>query len=449
MRGTKKWVAALLSLGLLLLAGCGGSSSSGPSEPGTTGGTEAKKSAEPVVLNIWGGYPEMDALYTKAAEDFKKEHPNVTVNVLSMNLRDYEKKLAASLQSNTSAELITIGTTFLSQFIDAGLIDEAPAQVAATVKKAYNTFDVENASRDGKLYGVPIFKGQSALYYNKDHFKAAGLDPEKPPQTMDEVIDYGRNLAKHDASGTMTQAGISLRLFGGGAGVAEKYWIILEQYGGSLVKPTKDGKFQNGYNNDAGRKTLQMHVDLVHKYKADDHNFKHDAEAFELGLASMFFRESWVVGDIAKKAPNLNFGSTRMPSAAISLNQNIFVPKASKNKDVAWQFVEFLVKPEYQKFMLDEIGWLPLRSKDVNYDDILTKKPGFKGFIVTDPNYRYFSFPQLSALDEILTKAASRLEKAYADKSLVDNPDGIAKVIQEMADETDSILKQNGLYGKE
>ncbi|MFZ5822996.1 MAG: extracellular solute-binding protein [Bacillota bacterium] len=447
MRGNRKWFAALLGLVIILTVGCSGGSKSGTDAPASSGGTEAKKSNEPVVINIWGGYPEMDVLYKKAAEDFKKEHPNVTVNVLSMNLRDYEKKLVAALQSDTAAEVITIGTTFLSQFIDAGLIDEAPPEVVAMVQKAYGPFDIANASYKGKLYGVPQLKGQSALFYNKDHFKEAGLDPEKPPQTMDEIIEYAQRLAKYDANGNLTRAGISLRLFGGGGGVTEKFWIIMEQYGGSIVKQTKDGKYHNGYNNDAGRKTLQMHVDLVHKYKADDPKLKRDAEAFELGVASMFFRESWVVGDIAKKAPNLNYGSVRMPAAAISLNQNIFVPKNAKNKDVAWEFVQFLVKPEYQKFMLDEIGWLPLRSKDVNYDDIIAKKPGFKGFIVNDPSYRYFNFPQVTAFDEILTKMAGRLEKAYADKSLVDNPAGIAKAIQEMADETDAILKQNGLYG--
>ena len=50
-------------------------------------------------------------------------------------------------------------------------------------------------------------------------------------------------------------------------------------------------------------------------------------------------------------------------------------------------------------------------------------------------------------MDEVYTKLAGRLERAYRDRSLVDNPEGIAKTIKEAARETDEILKEAGEYG--
>lgn len=436
MRGRSKWLAGLIGV-VVLLTGCGGSPAAKP---------DAKPDPnKPVELNIWGGYPELDPLYQRVGEEYKKLHPNVTVKVLSMNLRDFEKKLAAALPSDSAGDIMARDVAFMSQFIDAGLIAEAPEDVVQLVKGgAYDKYTLDHSIYKDKVYAVGLFKGQSGIYYNTDYFKAAGID--KPPATMDELIEDAKKLAQRDAGGNLTRAGISLRLSGGGSGVAEKFWTLMEQSGASIIAQSKSGKWHNGYDNDGARKTLQMYVDLVHKFHADDPKLKHDAEAFELGLAAMFVRESWVVGDIEKKAPNLHYATARMPSAAISGGEMLFVSKASKNQAVAWDFIKFLVNAEHQKQLLDEIGWLPLR-KDVDYADVIKKHPGFAGFIVSDPNYRLFTAPLLNEWDEIETKMAGKLEKAFADASLVDNPSGIAKAIKAMADETDAILKANNHYG--
>jgi multiple sugar transport system substrate-binding protein len=442
----QKGLAWALLAGSVALAGCGGGTTGGKDQAAQNQGAKPDNS-KPVELNIWGGYPEMDPLYKKVAEEFKQTHPNVTVNVTSYPLRDYEKKLAAALPSDSGPDILHGGPSSLGRYLDADMLVPAPKELGDYVKgKAFGPFEVEHASYKDQVFGIPFFKGQSALFYNLDDFKAAGI--AEPPKTMDEVVADARKLAK-STGGNLEHAGLSLRLTGGGSGLGEKFWILMEQRGGSIVTKSKSGKYHNGYNNDAGRQTLQMYIDLVHKDMADDPKLKHDAEAFELGLASMFFRESWVVGDIEKKAPQLHYATAKMPVAAISLPEMLYVPKASKNGALAWEYIKLLTSEKYQKVLLDEVGWLPMR-KDADYADVLKKHPGFAGFMVNDPNYRYFSPPtDLKEFDEIETKFATRLEKAYADASLKDNPAGIAKVIQEAADETDAILKAAGVYGND
>ena len=51
----------------------------------------------PITLNIWGGYPEIDAVYKKAGEAYTALHPNVTFTVFSTDLRGFEQKLTTAL----------------------------------------------------------------------------------------------------------------------------------------------------------------------------------------------------------------------------------------------------------------------------------------------------------------------------------------------------------------
>ena len=53
-----------------------------------------------------------------------------------------------------------------------------------------------NAQAEGKTWGVPFQRSTVLLYYNKDMFKGAGLDPEVAPKSWDEVIEYGKKLTK-------------------------------------------------------------------------------------------------------------------------------------------------------------------------------------------------------------------------------------------------------------
>ncbi|SMX44012.1 ABC transporter substrate-binding protein [Maliponia aquimaris] len=60
---------------------------------------------------------------------------------------------------------------------------------------------------DGKIYSVPFQRSTPVFYYNKDAFREAGLDPEAPPKTWDEMVEVGKKLTKRDANGNVTQWG--------------------------------------------------------------------------------------------------------------------------------------------------------------------------------------------------------------------------------------------------
>jgi multiple sugar transport system substrate-binding protein len=404
--------------------------------------------APAVTLAVWGGYPEITPVYQHAADAYQQAHPDVKVTVLTTELRDYERKLAAALPSDTAGDVLEVEGPTMERYIEAGMIPKPPAEIIQFIRsRSFNKAAQDNAAVGSDVYGVPWFAGIGSLYYNTAMFKDAGLSG--PPKTMDDLMAYAKKLTKTDAQGRVIRSGLSLRLFGGGSGVAEKFAIMMWPRGGEILTANGQGKYKAGYDNDAGRATLKMYLDALYVAKVDSLDIKHDAEAFELGQSAMFERESWVIGDIRKNAPTLTYGTAPMPSdrrwGTIFGSTNLYVTKSAKNPAVAWDFVKFLTQPQFERQLLEDVGWIPLRQ-DVNFDPVFAKIPQYRAFLFSNKAYVYWSMPNIKDFDELETKLADRLVAAYRDQSLAGNPAGIASALHAAAEETNSILRRDGLY---
>ena len=191
-----------------------------------------------------------------------------------------------------------------------------------------------------------------------------------------------------------TRSGWSLRLTGGGSGVAEKFWTIMHQYGGSIVEQTADGMWKNGYSNEAGQQALQLYVDLINKDNVVTPELKGDAEGFELGTTAMFIRESWVIGDIASKAPDLEYDTALLPEGTIALPVNLYV---TNDNSEAYAFVEYALKPEYQLWLFENVGWLPNRQ-DVDYTPVIEAIPQVEAFLNVPEEHNLFTVPPIAPL---------------------------------------------------
>ena len=408
--------------------------------------------ASAVTLSIWTGYPEIEPFYKKAAEEYAKTHPGFKLETLSSQLREMEQKLTAAIPTDTGPDIFEIGRTITITFADAGLLPANPPKVMSLLKsKAYPAVVVDYNTYKGKVYGIPFLEGSKpALFYNTKMFKEVGLDPTKPAATFDELMAAARKLAKKDASGNLVRAGISLRLSGQGAGVAEKFWYVLYAMGGDPIVQTKSGKWHNNYDNEAGRAALKYYVDAVFKYQVDDTKLQHDAAAFASEQAAMLMREAWVIGELKEKGPKVEYSTVAVPRAkrwgGMTQPWSLYVTKSTKNPDVAWDFAQFMVSPPMAVELVKMTGWTSMRD-DVDWSPILKDTPQFKPFLVWDKGRALYAEPAIPVWDEIETKMADRLVASFADKSLLDNPDGTAKRIKEIAAQSDDLLKKAGVYG--
>jgi multiple sugar transport system substrate-binding protein len=454
--GLRKGLTLTMAFGLAFAA-CSPAAttpSAASSPAASAGGSAAASASAPAVnacgdaaitLNIWGGYPELDPVYKKAGEAYTALHPNVSFTVFSTDLRGFEQKLTTALPSNTAGDVIVRTSNFLARFIDQGLLAPVPDDLQAFIKEPghFSTEAITDSSYKDKIVGMPLFSSGTALYYNKDMFTEAGLTG--PPTSMDQIWEYAKKLAKTDASGNVTRSGISLRLSGQGSGVAEKFWILLLQYGHGLIKETSPGKWAADYNGPEGAKLLQIYVDAL-RDKIDSPNIDHDAKAFETKVTAMFAREPWVVADIATNAPDLvgKYGSVSLPVADLGANEAMFVPTAAPNAACSWDFIKFLTDPEQQLSIPTISGWLPVR-KDMDLTAFLAANPGYEGFFTKPASMTTTLTPPLAEFDELETKLATHLVDAYADyANLAGQPAKIQALLDTWAAETNEILAKGG-----
>ena len=399
-------------------------------------------------ISVWIGWSELLPVYQKAAADFQAQ-TGTKVEVLAFPLREFERKLAVSIPAGNAPDIFVTSEYIIPQYIAAGYIALPPKNVQEFIEKSFDPYTLKINTFNGKIYGVPQIGIARVLYWNKDLFAEAGLSG--PPKNWDELVEYARKLTVYNEKGEPVRTGICLRKFGGGSGVTEKFQIFLASAGGDILKQTPDGKWRAAYNDEAGRATLKLYIDLIHKYKVDSFDTKQDTEAFALGHTAMYVREFWPVPYFKKNAPGLNFGTTLIPgrvegkSGTVYSTESAFVPKSSKNAKIAWEFIMFLNKEEYVKMFFEDIGW-PVPRIDIDFSDVFAREPAYAVANEQPEGYKYSTYPPLTAADEIWTKLGERLEAAFRDASLVDNPEGIKKVLDDAAKETDEILKEHGLY---
>ncbi len=451
--------AIVLSAGLAIaFAACGSSSATTAPATQAAGATTAPVESaatadacgtDPVTLNVWGGYPEVDDVYKQAGAAFKEAHPNVDFTVFSTDLRGFEQKLTTALPSKTAGDVVVRTTNFLARFIDEGLLQPVPDDLKGEITGGgYAPEVVQDNTYSDNIWGMPLFTGGTAVYYNTDMYTEAGLSG--PPMTMDDLKSNAYKLAKTDANGNLTRSGWSLRLSGQGSGVAEKFWILLLQDGKTLIRETPEGSgnWVAEYNGPEGAKLLQMYVDML-KDNVLSLEIDGDAKAFETEQTAQFLRESWVVPEIAATVPDLvgHYATVAPPAADILTVESMFVPDASPNAACAWEFIRFMREQDQQINLLKVSGWLPARG-DLDLAAFLAENPTYEGFLKRPDGFQLTTTPPIAEFDEIETKLATHLVEAYADfANLAGQPDKIQALLNTWADETNQILKDNGHFG--
>ena len=138
-------------------------------------------------------------------DDFKKENPDITVKAIyAGNYNDARIKALAALKSGQPAQLSVMFSIDIYEMIEQDAIVAFDDVVETAEEKAwldsfYPTL-MENGRTAGKTWGIPFQRSTIVMYYNKDAFRAAGLDPEMPPATWDELVAMGKKLTKPDGS---------------------------------------------------------------------------------------------------------------------------------------------------------------------------------------------------------------------------------------------------------
>lgn len=137
--------------------------------------------------------------------DFMAKNPDIKVNAIyAGNYNDARIKALAALQSGQPAQLSVMFSIDIYELIEQDAIVAFDDIIETDEDRAWlDSFYpalMENGRTAGKTWGIPFQRSTIVMYYNKDAFRAAGLDPESPPATWEELVDAGKKLTKADGS---------------------------------------------------------------------------------------------------------------------------------------------------------------------------------------------------------------------------------------------------------
>jgi sn-glycerol 3-phosphate transport system substrate-binding protein len=363
---------------LLLGAACGG----GGGNEQTSGSSidwNQKPPSRPVEVTFWHGFSagaNQDALNHLVAA-FNQQHQG-QIHVTPTYTGQYDDtfaKLKTGLQSNqpnqlpSVVQIYDIGTRFM---IDSKAI--TPMQTFIDHDK-YNVSDLWANIRgyyqvQGKLYSMPWNTSMPLLYYNKDAFKAAGLDPNKPPQTLDEIRSDAVQLKAHG------QPGFGAAIYG---------WFLEQWTARANQLYCNNG---NGRDGLATRTLIDQPVDVnVMQWWTQmvkdglalqlGRQTTDAQKAFEAGRVSMTVESTGVLRQF-QQAASFQVGAGPYPRSESSTAGGpiiggaslwIMGKKPSYEQVAAWQFVKFLMEPENQAYFHTHTGYFPPNKKALDEPD--------------------------------------------------------------------------------
>lgn len=338
------------------------------------GSREAKQEGpvKLIYMTEWEQMPEFNKYFAEKGEEFAKLYPDECsgVEVIIIPYSGYEAKFLSGFSSNQPVCDFYKGMAH----VWAGLYNYAepmPKALADRLDKELAAYLTPLGIYDGVRYGYPVESGNfQQLYINVDMFRAAGLDPNKPPKDFEELLQYAKKLVKYDAKGNVEVAGFALRYSGEGQGVADKNLTIIHAFGGKMFDvPSRTA---TGYvNSPESIKGLEW-IKRVLDEKVTSLEVGIPETAFGQGRAAMIFRESWVSGWLDANAPNINYKIYPVPTQKVAVGGgNLFpwvnlVYSNSPNKELAWKFLDFLLTQEDDLEQNKRQGMLPIMQ--ANYD---------------------------------------------------------------------------------
>jgi sn-glycerol 3-phosphate transport system substrate-binding protein len=222
---------------------------------------------------------------------------------------------------------------------------------------------MENSQTGGKTWGIPFQRSTVVLYYNKEAFKEAGLDPNRPPATWQEMADFAQKLTRRDASGNVTQWGVQIPSSG------FPYWLFQGLAIENGVNLMNAAGTQVYYDKPEVIGALQYWVDLVNKYKV------HPPGIVEWGTTPKDFFERKVAmiwtttGNLTnvKNNAKFDFGVAMLPankqrgSPTGGGNFYIFKKSTPAQREAAFRFIKWVTTPQRAAQWGIDTGYVAVR----------------------------------------------------------------------------------------
>jgi multiple sugar transport system substrate-binding protein len=299
------------------------------------------------------------------AAKFEAANPDIKVN-LEITVSDgLPARIQTALVSGSPPDLIEAQHGWVAPYAQADLV--LPLDDVLQDKDDYIPAALDYDTWDGKLWGIPYRIETHGVFYNKGMFKEAGLDPENPPQTWDQLVDAAKKLTHGDQYG--------FAITGGGefGNTIFRSLPFIWMNGGSIISADMT---KATVNEPAAVEAVKFYTDmLVTHHVSPPSTLQNDGTAnrrlFIAKTVAIYQSGQFDVNSIRKEAPDIDIGVMTIPhpegkdTAAIIGGWSFVIPKDAKNPEDAKKLVQFLAQADNMGFFTDTF---PARKSAMELD---------------------------------------------------------------------------------
>ena len=348
------------------------------------------------------------------AADFAKENPAITVKpIYAGTYQETIVKAITAHKSGTPPVTSVLLSTDMFTLIDEDAIVPFDDFIKTDADEAwlasfFPSF-MENSQTGGKTWGIPFQRSTIVLYWNKELFKEAGLDPEKPPQTWAEKVAFAEKLTKRDGANT-TQWGLQIPSSG------FPYWLFQAlAIQADAVLMNKEGN-RTAYDAPGVIEALQYWVDLSRKHRV------HPTGIVEWGTTPRDFFEKkcammWTTtGNLTNVRTNAKFpfgvgmlaAGKRRGSPTGGGNFYLSKKSSRAEQEAAFKFIQWITSPERAAKWGIDTGYVAVRKDAFDTPVMKDYVAGFPAAAVARDQLQY-------AVAELSTHENQRVTKALND----------------------------------
>lgn len=302
-------------------------------------------------LQMWersGGNKDM---VDKLVEMWNAKNPDRKIVLTYIVHAEMVAKLAQAIASGDVPDLMGMDLIYAPQFEKAGQLVDLTDKIGNWPElKTASPGHMMVATYDKRIYGVPLYADVSALFYNKDLFEKAGLDPNKPPNSLpqlrqyaDKITSLGGDIKGYYLPGSCAGCNIFT--------VGPLMWAS-----GAKIEAKDAG--DEPLVGDGVKQVLQFERDMVKAGNVHESDRAENGETFHLqfgsGKVGMMGTGNFNIKLARDQNPNMKFGISLLPgmaegsSASFIGGDLVVVPKGSKRVDDAVDFMKFILSDEVQ-----------------------------------------------------------------------------------------------------
>lgn len=382
--------------------------------------------------HMWSGQwrPSME----RVATDFNASQDKYEVIPLQVPPAEADSKFLMSVAGGSPPDVMVQWTQAISTWSQDGILQPLDTHMTPKERDFFQngTYPVihQNGWYKGHLYGLVMGVDVYACYYRADQFRAAGLDPDHFPKTLEELTAVGRKLNRKDASGSYTRMGF----------VPAGFTNYVPAFGGGFYDPRKDDVLLNTPQNLRALDYIvdtnkELGVDKVRRFNAGLKSQNGADWPFIDGSISISLDGEWRVQQLKKYAPEVDYRVAPLPPpaggkpmASFSVTNFLTIPAGAKHSDGAWEFIKFwsgLDHPESAAKYVTSFAWLPSSprmAKSPDYQAFLREYPKYQTFVdlaasrnlVTTPPvpYQLFLMDRIATIDDLAMRGALTPEQA-------------------------------------